>query len=126
MNWLFRKRTNSIAPPPAKVARPTYPFQVILLVENLESLTLSEKELAEEINTATAKYDIPVTIREYNLFHPDDAEHVKYLPSYHIYKKSKWKSTHSASGNVEKRLCYWIRNYETALMKQLSNHPQQS
>lgn len=117
---------NSVAPPPAKMARPSYPFQVILLVENLESLTLSEKELAEEINTAVAKYDIPMTIREYNLFHPDDVEHVKYLPSYHIYKKSTWKSTHSASGNVEKRLGHWIQKYESTFLKQVLHPPQQS
>ena len=112
MNWLFKSRKTTSASPPTKVARPTYPFQVILLVENLENWTQPEKDLYDEINTATSEYEIPLTIREYDLFHPVDSKHVRYLPSYHIYSNSKWRSTHSTSGNVKRRLENWIAKFE--------------
>ena len=113
MFWLFKKQNRStMAQPPTKVARLTYPFQIVLLVENLEEMNQEEEDLYSEILTETAKYDIPVTVREYDLFHPDDSEYVRYLPSYHIYSKSRLKSTHSMSGNVRKRLDHWIQKFE--------------
>ena len=112
MNWLFKSRKMAAVTQPAKAVRLSYPLQVVLLVENLEELTDCEKELYGEINTATSQYDIPLVVREYDIFNQDDIHHVVYLPSYHIYNKSRLKSTHSSSGKVEKRLSYWIKKYE--------------
>ena len=113
MNWIFKARKSTpAAAPPTKVARLSYPFQLVLLVENVEELNSSEKDLYDEIIRTTAEYEIPVTVREYDIFHHDDSKHVAYLPSYHIYCNSKWKSTHTTSGNVKKRLSYWIQKFE--------------
>lgn len=111
---------------PVKISRPLYPFQITLIVENLEELTTSERELYQEVTQVATKYDISLSIREYDVFHPDDIASVAYLPSYHIYKNSTRKSTHTHSGKVEKRVSYWIQKYDRmCLKKQMSQLQQQ-
>jgi hypothetical protein len=123
MNWLFRRNIMAASNTPApRTVQPKYPYQLVLLVEDMSCLTLSEKNMYDEMTEASLKYDIKATIREYDPFDEDDVENVAYLPSYHIYKRSTHRATHCSFGKIEKRIAYHIRRYEKSLMRKMLRH----
>ncbi len=104
---------------------PNNPYHAVLLVEDLSRMSPSEEFMYNELNQATMKYSMKMSVREYDPFNIDDITNVAYLPSYHIYKRSKLKATHTSFEKIERRITHYSHHFEKAVTRRMLRHLQQ-